>query len=288
MEQFIKTIIKQAGNAVKERFGKIGVKYAKTHSHDVVTEADLAANAILVNAIQKRYPSHGIISEETGEYQKDAEYVWILDPLDGTNNFARHIPLFGAMAAVARGKHVLYGAIYDPIHNELVFARTGNGAFLNNQKIHCSKTKIWGESSGFTSCWMKPKTMRVNRRLLESNAKNQWSLYRALWSIAIETIYVASGRCDWLISTSGGLWDYAAPPFILKEAGCTVTNFQGEPWQLEQKDLVASTPLLHSKTLEIIQFDRIYTQEKIDQFLRNDVLPAELKKQVAVKLDTEI
>lgn len=253
MEQFIKIIVKKAGAEIIKRFGKIGAKYTKAHVHDTVTEADLASNRVLVNAIQKRYPSHGIVSEETGEYQKGAEYVWIIDPLDGTNNFARGIPLFGVMAAVARGGDIEYGAIYDPIHDQFLFAKRGKGAFLNNKKIHCSKTKIWSESNGFTSCWMKPKTMRVNQKLLESNAKNQWSLYRALWSIAIETIYVASGKCDWLISTSGGVWDYAAPPFILKEAGCVVTNFQGEPWRLRQKDLVAATPALHSKILEIIQ-----------------------------------
>ena len=252
MEHFIKTIVKKAGAEIKKRFGKSGVKYTKTHSHDVVTEADLASNRILIDAIQKRYSSHGIISEETGEYQKDAEFVWIIDPLDGTNNFARALPLFGVMAAVARGKQIEYGAIYDPIHNQLLYAKRHKGAFLNNEKIHCSKTKIWSESNGFTSCWMKPKTMLVNRRLLESNAKKEWSLYRALWSIAIETIYVARGRCDWLISTSGGLWDYAAPPFILKEAGCTVTNFQGEPWKLGQKDLIAATPALHPQLLKIM------------------------------------
>ncbi len=105
------------------------------------------------------------------------------------------------MAAVARHGRIQYGAIYDSLHNELLFAKSGKGAFLNNKKILCSKTSVWEKSAGFTSCWMNPKTMRVNRRLLESNAKNQWSLYRAFWSIAIETIYVASGRCDWLVST---------------------------------------------------------------------------------------
>lgn len=252
MEQFIKIIIKKAGAEIKKRFGEIGVKSTKAHVHDTLTEADLASNRVLVEGIQKRYPSHGIISEETGEYQKDAEYVWIIDPLDGTNNFARGIPLFGVMAAVAREGRVGYGAIYDPIHDQLLFAKRGKGAFLNNKRIHCSKIKIWSESNGFTSCWMKPKTMRVNRRLLESNEKNQFSLYRALWSIAIESMYVASGRCDWLIGMYGGVWDYAAPPFIMQEAGCIVTDFHGKPWRLGQKDLIAATPALHTTILEIV------------------------------------
>ncbi|MDI6778243.1 MAG: inositol monophosphatase family protein [Patescibacteria group bacterium] len=111
IEKFIKTTLPKAGEILRKKFKKVGVKYTKRHALDVVTEADLAANRLLLIAIKKTFPDHGIISEETAEYKNGSEYIWVIDPLDGTLNFSRGIPIFVTMLAVFRNKELIMSAI---------------------------------------------------------------------------------------------------------------------------------------------------------------------------------
>ena len=148
MEQFIQNITKKAGDAVLSKFKLVGVSYTKKDDHDVVTEADLLSNEILSDAIKEKYPSHGIISEEMDDYNPDAEYKWIIDPLDGTLNFSRHVPNFGVMTALSRNSEVELACIYLPALKEFAFAKKGEGALLNKKKIQCSNTEKWSKSVG--------------------------------------------------------------------------------------------------------------------------------------------
>jgi myo-inositol-1(or 4)-monophosphatase len=224
MEQFIKEITKKAGAAILKKFGKVGIKYTKKDATDVVTEADLIANKIIIDAIKKKYPDHAIISEETGEYQVGAEYCWIIDPLDGTRNFSTRTPMFAVMVGLARNDEMKMATVYNPCANELFFAQKGKGAFLNNKRVHCSKQKTWKDSWGLISANLSERNAAVMDKLLKYSKKEIFWV-SALGSGGVSAMYQANGRRDWRISRGGGLWDYAPTSLILSEAGCKVTNF---------------------------------------------------------------
>src|SRR3989338_11663830 len=175
MRNFIEHITRKAGNTALKYFKKSGLKCShKKNIADVVTEADHASNKMLLTAIKKRFPTHGIISEETGEEQTSAEYVWIIDPLDGTRNFLTHTPLWGVMVGLARKKQMIAAAIYDPNHDELVYAERGKGAYLNGKRVHCSRTIDIPYSYGTMSAMMRADKMRLLPRLLQYAGHEVW------------------------------------------------------------------------------------------------------------------
>ena len=250
METFIKQITKESGIAILKKFGKIGVKYTKEDASDVVTEADLIANKIITSAIKKKYPTHSIISEETGEHQNGAQYCWIIDPLDGTRNFSTRTPLFAVMIALAHNGKIELATVYNPCTDELLFAKKGKGAFLNGKKIHCSEHKTWANSWGLGNANLSGHVVDMQKLLNYSKKEKFW--VSAFGSAGISAIYQADGRRDWGVSKGGGLWDYASPSLILTEAGCKVTNSKGEAWSIKDRELLSANKYLHPKLLEII------------------------------------
>ncbi|MFA5184747.1 MAG: inositol monophosphatase [Patescibacteria group bacterium] len=251
MEKFIKQITKEAGLAILKKFGKVGVKYTKKDAVDVVTEADLIANNIITKAIKNKYPSHAIISEETGEHQNGAEYCWIIDPLDGTRNFLTRTPLFAVMIALAHKGKIELATMYNPCTNELFFAKKGSGAFLNNKRVNCSQQKSWQNSWGLVSSNMTEKNAANLYKLLKYSKKEKFWM-SAFGSAGVAAMYQADGRRDWRASRGGGLWDYAAASLILAEAGSKVTNFKGEPWSIKDREMLSANKYLHAKLLKIM------------------------------------
>lgn len=250
MESFIKNTIKEAGIAVVELFGKVSSKYTKQDPSDIVSEADLASNRIIVQRIKDKFPSHGIIAEESCEHQIDSEYVWIIDPLDGSSNFANRIPLFGIMIGLVKDGVVELASIFDPIHNQLFFAKRGCGCYLNEQQIRCSSKKEWAHSYGCAGGKLSLEKISFLKNLL-NNSEKELVWLNTNGSVAISSMYVADGRRDWYYSAGCMVWDYAAPSLILSEAGCKVTNAKGENWRLGDKELAASNEFLHDKLLSI-------------------------------------
>jgi myo-inositol-1(or 4)-monophosphatase len=251
MEKFIKKITREAGIAILKKFGKVGVKYTKENATDVVTEADLAANSIITRAIKKKYPSHAIISEETGEHQNGAEYCWIIDPLDGTRNFFTRTPMFAVMIGLAHKGKIELATIYNPCTDELFFAKKGEGTFLNGKKVHCSERKTWKNSWGITGVNMSKNKVADLRKLIKYSEKEIFWI-SAFGSAGVGVMYQADGRRDWRASRGGGLWDYAAASLILAEAGCKVTNFKGEPWSIKDREILSANKYLHPTLLKIM------------------------------------
>lgn len=252
MEEFIKNITREAGLAVLEKFKKVGIAYTKTNISDVVTEADLVSNKIIVEAIKTKYPEHGIISEEIPAEGIDREYVWIIDPLDGTRNFATKTPLFGVMVALTKNKVVQMSVIFDPVHDEFFFAKFGKGAFLNGERIHCSETKEWEHSFGCANASLSPnKVAYFNAIAAIAKDKSFWM--SGFGSVATASTYVADARRDWYCSSGSKVWDYAPAALMMSEAGCVVTNFRGEPWTLSDTNIVSANKYLHPQLLKIAQ-----------------------------------
>lgn len=254
MQEFIKKIAKKAGDAALEIFGKAEVQYTKSSAVDFVTQADLKADKLIFAAIRDKFPDHGIISEEREPFCKDAEYVWIYDPLDGTRNFASHIPLYGSMIGLTRKSVMELAVIYLPYTKELYFAEKGKGATLNGKSINCSAQKKLDGSSGCVPVGFKPQRVWLLEKLVKK-AQTDHMAINFLSSSAVSAAYVASGRRDWIANPggpSGGIWDHAAPALLLKESGCKVTSLSGEPWKYGDNEVLAANPALHPELFEMI------------------------------------
>lgn len=251
MESFIQQVVREAGDIVLRRFGIDGEHYRKSdHPGDVVTKADLHADKFITDRIRAQYPEHGIISEESGSVHEGAEYVWVVDPIDGTQNFARHVPMFGVMICLLHKGEVILSAINIPTMNEVFFAKAGVGTFLNGTKVTCSQLPTLHQSSGAGSARIQGRMGEFVRILLtiDPNYNVQFSSFGCM---SVNSCYVAAGRRDWVVPLAGQVWDFAPVSLILKEAGCTVTDTRGNPWTYGMKEMVAANPQLHSELLKL-------------------------------------
>ena len=249
-EKLMKSIIVKAGIETLKYFGKIGVKYTKADENDVVTEADLKSNRIIVSAIRKNFPNHGIISEEQKDHDAKADYVWIIDPLDGTLNYSKDTPIYGVSIALTYKKDVVVASIYLPYFKELYFARKGKGAYLNGKRIRCSNVKKYVHSMGIIgSIWSRKKNILHNSLIEHSGYGSVWvsSFGSAVFTLCL----ISSGRRDWTILQNHHIWDIAAGYLIMREAGCIVTKLDGSEWDLECDNMVAANPKLHKELLKI-------------------------------------
>jgi myo-inositol-1(or 4)-monophosphatase len=254
MEQFIKNITRQAGNLVHRQFGKVGVKYTKSNSLDVVTQADLDSNSFLVKAIKKRFPTHGIVSEEMPAVNQKSPKFWIIDPLDGTMNFSKKIPLYAVLVAYVEKGKIQAACVSLPESNEIYFASKGGGAFLNGKRIFCSRKTELEDSLGCCGSSQKSAAQKLKFETeLLRQTKNHLPWISTYASIGLSGVYTAGGRKDWYVSFKGYVWDFAAPVLIMQEAGVKVTNFEGKPWQLSDSRLVAANPLLHKQLIKFFK-----------------------------------
>ncbi len=251
-EKFIQDIAKEAGKITLGFFKKAEVQYTKSHALDVVTQADLASNKFITEAIVKAFPNDGIISEETGESNTSAEYIWIIDPLDGTLNFSKGIPAYTVLIARARAGIIELAVIYDPIHDELCFAKKGEGTYLNGNKIICSQMKSLDDTVGCSSGTLRLKDMSRLENMINATSTSKISS-TSFYGIGTNALYVATGRRDWYLVTGGALWDHVAPSLILEESGCKISTTEGKPWTFADKTMLAANPTLHAFILNASQ-----------------------------------
>jgi len=223
----------------------------KEKATDIVTKADIASQEIIVNAIQNKYPDHGIVSEEIEEQNTDAEYVWYIDPLDGTKNFATKTWLFGINIALAKQGKMHYAAIYLPATKELCYAEREKGAYLSGKKIQCSKNSDWRTTYGLGQPVYTKAYAEFQKRLSERSKGTAW--INALGPPSVAAIWVADGRRDWYIGPSNRSYDYAAPSLIAKEAGCKVSNFRGSEWKPGDTGIILANNYFFPKLLEMVR-----------------------------------
>jgi myo-inositol-1(or 4)-monophosphatase len=248
METFIKNLAKGAGAILREGFGKKLRIKEKNGFWDITTQYDLAAEKFVADKLHKRFPGHGILGEETG-FKGDKNQFWIVDPLDGTRNFARGIPVFCTMLAFVKHGRIEVGAVYDPIHDEYFFATKGRGAFLNNQRIRVNSVdKI--ESSLAAIVWGRDRpsptlSQKLQRLILDFDI---WD--NSLASGGLTLAWVAAGRIDFDINTIGEIWDYAPGALIAGEAGAKVTDIFGKSYKWNSESIFAANPVLHSKIMK--------------------------------------
>ena len=243
----------EAGAAEIKRFfnGKFVISN-KEGMNNLVTEADHAAEKAIIDVVRAEFPGHFILSEETGEIYMDSEFKWIIDPIDGTVNFANGIPICCVSIGVEKAGEMIMGAVYNPMMNEFYFAQKGFGASLNDQKISVSqKTEVVKSClvTGFPYTYLDHENgpLQIFERFIRKGVP-----VRRLGSAAIDLCWVAAGRFDGFYEFQLQAWDSAAGFLMVEEAGGRVTDFKGNYFSPHQPQILATNGKIHEEMLEII------------------------------------
>jgi myo-inositol-1(or 4)-monophosphatase len=247
----------QAGAAQMRHFMELDFKITnKEGINNLVTEVDHASEKAILEVIKNHFPQHNILTEESGSIFQDSEYKWIIDPIDGTVNFANRIPICCISIGIEyRGKMIM-GAVFNPFINELFLAERGKGATLNGRAISVSKKDNVIASclvTGFPYTYLDLPNgpLQVFERFIRKGIP-----VRRLGSAAIDLCWVACGRFDGFYEHQLLAWDSAAGFIIVEEAGGKVTDLKGRPYSPYQPGIIASNGVLHDELLEWIE-DRV-------------------------------
>ncbi len=256
-------LIKKVALAAAQDAGEIlrnGLTKELTISHkgelDLVTQMDTLSEQTIVTHINRHFSDHQILAEEGTHQKSNSPWRWVIDPLDGTTNYAHHFPYFCVSIAVEFEKTVVLGVIYDPIHNELFVAERGKGATLNGIPLTVSSIPKLKEALLVTG-------FAYNLRTDPENNLNHFTQFlmrvqgvRRMGSAALDLCYVAAGRFDGFWELNLNPWDTAAGFLIVTEAGGAVTDFSGKPFFIEGKAILATNGKIHQEMVNVFMAQR--------------------------------
>lgn len=219
---------------------------------DIVTDADLAAQETLVAIIRSRFPQHGILSEEGLRSEAEADTIWVLDPLDGTTNYAHRFPCFSVSVGVVRGGEPVVGVVYDPMHDYLFCAERNAGAMLNGKRVYVNGTDDLGQAVAGVDFARDP-SVRAELMAAIVTCSQNIRTFRTLGSSAIGMCFVAAGWMEAYFHFGIAPWDCAACGLIVQEAGGTITDTDGLPWSYTAPRCLATNGKLHTAFLNLIR-----------------------------------
>lgn len=253
-KDFIQSLMREAGKLALDYYDQANFDIqTKTGPMDLVTDADLAVSEFLVHKIHEAFPDHAIHSEEMkDDINPGAEWEWVIDPIDGTGNFAHHVPLWCNILGVERNGEAQFGAVYNPIADTLYFAEKGKGAWRNDQQLHVntevplSEAKLYSTVAPsnehgellkpFVSTWVNELGRRSPKRV----------------GNMLPLCFVASGAADVVVQNTGHDHDFVGTLIIAEEAGAIATDLYGNPWKRGTKGILVAAPQLHAEVLDLI------------------------------------
>jgi myo-inositol-1(or 4)-monophosphatase len=247
-------VARDAGNLLVQRLGSAQI--SNKGDIDLVTEADIAAEELIIERIRSHYPLHGILAEESGEAVQQgpsrSEWKWIVDPLDGTTNYAHGYPCFCVSIAVEHAGALEIGVVYDPMRDEMFAAERGQGATLNERRIRVSSVE---ELNRAMMCTGFPYDVRTRPDFARdfANFTLHAQAVRRDGSAALDLAYIACGRFDGFWEDGLNPWDIAAGAILISEAGGRITNYENEPLDIYTKKVVASNGLVHEAMLRLLR-----------------------------------
>jgi myo-inositol-1(or 4)-monophosphatase len=252
LKNTLKKAALEAGQLMKARFNSGFRVDNKDGVNDLVTEVDHASEKLIMEIIRNEFPDHFILSEEVGEIKMDSAYKWIIDPIDGTVNYANGIPICCVSIGVEHEGKMIMGAVFNPFMDEFFFAERGAGAYLNEQRIRVSDKDNVSHSclvTGFPYTYLDLPNgpLEVFGRFIRKGIP-----VRRLGSAAIDLCWVAAGRFDGFYEHKLNAWDSAAGFLLVEEAGGKVTDFEGNYYSPYQPHIVATNGKIHDELLNWI------------------------------------
>jgi myo-inositol-1(or 4)-monophosphatase len=256
---FLQHVSEQAGQTLLSYFRKefrVDRKDTRPGGIDIVTDADRASEEIILEAIGREFPDHDVLTEETPTERTGSRYLWLIDPLDGTVNFAHGFPVFCVSMALAENRTILAGIVHDPLRNESFHAVRGHGAFVNGDQIHVSLVDRL-ESCLFATGFPYDISFSPDNNLSEfSRVAPKVQGMRRAGSAAIDLAYVASARFDGFWELKLNPWDQAAGMLLVEEAGGRVTDRTGNPTDYYTRSIVATNGRMHDTLVAILEGEK--------------------------------
>jgi myo-inositol-1(or 4)-monophosphatase len=246
---------REAGQILADKFGR-ALQVSNKGDIDLVTESDLAAERLIVERIRSYHPRHRILTEESGDVaeagSREDAHKWIIDPLDGTTNYAHGYPVFCVSIALEHEGRVVVGVVYDPSRDELFAAERGEGATLNGRRVRVSETDELNRALICTGFPYDVRTRTDFARHFRDFIMKAQSVRRD-GAAALDLAYVASGRFDGFYEEGLRPWDVAAGVLLVEEAGGRITHYDGSPFHIYKPPIAASNGLVHEAMLSVLQ-----------------------------------
>ena len=246
-------VARQAGTYIRNERANFSVdRVERKHAHDYVSYVDKGSEQLIVRALRELLPEAGFITEEGSAGHTDEQYVWVVDPLDGTTNFIHGFAPYAVSIALCKGREIVVGVVYEIVSDECFYAWQGGGAFVNERPIQVGTSAINDALLCLQLPYNSDAYKPVISKLLNCFYGNVGSI-RMIGSAAIVLCYVAAGRLDAYAERYIGQWDYMAGALIVKEAGGCVTNYAGEDYFMEGDSVVATNGVVHQDLLEAVR-----------------------------------
>lgn len=262
VQNFIIESLKEASLIATKSFGKVISKIKNNDNNQVLTQTDLDIGKLIISRIQKKYPQDNIIDEETGVIDNKSSFTWVIDPVDGTSNFAIGLPMYGIMIGLLKEDKPIAGGVALPYFNEIYFAEKGKGAFCNNEKIQVTKENDLSKTLlayAIDDCQKRPQDTIKEAQLLAEIIMNVRD-YRTS-NCCYDIMMTAKGKYSAWLNRKSMIWDNIAPHIIIEEANGVYTDFIGK--KIDYSDsllnfnknytICASNPIIHEKLQQIIK-----------------------------------
>jgi myo-inositol-1(or 4)-monophosphatase len=254
-KELIASLARKAGDTLMQHFRQDWALLKKrSPAKEITTIYDKEVDRLIVEEIKRYYPHHSLLTEESGFLKGDPDWLWIVDSLDGTGNFANFNPFFSVCLALMHHSELLLGVVYAPAIDEFYFAEKGRGAYLNGVQIQVSDVSDLDQSY-ILYCEGGEKDRERTGKLLHKVYPLVTDI-RKLGSAGLETAWVAAGKREAYFTTGIDPWDVAPGVLLVQEAGGKVSDFQGNPWQPRRDDLLFSNKKLHEKILSLLSSQR--------------------------------
>jgi len=248
---FIRELAREAGDYIRKSAHRLKRVHYKGEI-DLVTQFDRKSQDLIVRQLTREFPGYGILSEENMSRDVDAPVKWIVDPLDGTTNFAHGLPIWAISIALENKGNIVLGVIYDPTRDEMFHAIKSGGAFLNGKRISVSSVNELDQALLVTGFPYDIRTAKENNLNHFSNFAVRAQAVRRLGSAALDLCYTACGRFDGYWEMKLSPWDQAAGSLILSEAGGRITDFTGRKFSIYGDEVLGTNGLVHQQMMDVL------------------------------------
>ena len=250
--QFALGVAREAGDLQLRYFGNISTVTKKSSNIDLLTNADIESEKLIVSRIRETYPNHSIVSEESEEILANSNYTWIIDPLDGTTNFTHNLPIFAVSIALKKSNKIICGVVYNPAADKCFYAERGKGAFLNGEAIYPTKSDALSDcllATGFP--YLHDHKYDLSFIVFKDFYDRTRGL-RRLGAAALDLCFVAMGRFDGFYEYNLNSWDICAGSLIAEEAGCIVSDWDGSGFPHDGSRILCSNNKIHAEMVKVL------------------------------------